>query len=721
MSMRLIRQRTPQSLHRRESEEGRCIAKVQTLGLASDIVVMIRPRDLFRPVVYREVLEERGTEALMLSLVPNFDSSAGALEAIFVLDCSGSMKGPRIQQAKSATHIFLRSLPADARFNIVLFGSTFTAFSSSGSVPYSEASLQAAAAYVDAIEATLGGTDILAPLRSLLEDAPLVRGASREVFLLTDGQVSNQQEVINLARSNSSRSRIFSVGIGSGVSSSLVNGVARASHGFAAFVQDMENLEPVCVSMLRKAMRPGVSGVAISWPAVPSFRSQTRPPPMFSGEGFSAVTLYPHGALPDDAVVTVTGETCDGKIEWEVPVPSSWKAKSSGRDATLHQMFARRVIAAVEGRQRERYALPPFRNVLLVPSDSSEAEETWQPEAVQLSVLYSVLCLFTAFVAVERAADCHVERTITVAKLGRQQRIRFEDCAASLGECVQRAAHLELSSATFARRPLSSRRLIWQRMQGSPPPCIARSCALEKPRSCKSRPARAWCLRRAAADTIRGLGSGIATLLSCALKLAGFQHAGATSSVPIPQAGGQLQESAHASCATDDGQAEASPPTNPSTIAAIPAAAARSGGEAARNRNFSGLPRLAQLETLLRLASFKGSFTISAQLRDVTGIDEQWATSWAQDTWGRPVDRDVLATALVLCHLALQFQAEAATWELVGSKAKQWLQAQEHEWRCEKIGSMDALLAHGTSRMHPDALSSKGSVESRSARVSCQG
>ena len=87
---------------------------------------------------------------------------------IFLIDRSGSMGGSSIEEARRALQLCLRSLQKGDRFDIVGFGSHFEPMFGK-SKAYTQASLEKATAYVQAIEADMGGTEVLAPLTDALE------------------------------------------------------------------------------------------------------------------------------------------------------------------------------------------------------------------------------------------------------------------------------------------------------------------------------------------------------------------------------------------------------------------------------------------------------------------------------------------------------------------------------------------------------------------------
>jgi hypothetical protein len=165
--------------------------------------------------------------AIMVSFMPNEqdcrqNSGNATAEFLFVIDCSGSMRDDdKIGLARKAMLLFLKSLPVDCHFNIIRFGSSFSSlFSDQVTREYNEDSMRQAESLIKSMGADLGGTELLEPLRWLKKNQP-PSGCVRQIFLLTDGEVSNVDEVTNLCRDMAEFTRIFSFGLGHSVSDLL--------------------------------------------------------------------------------------------------------------------------------------------------------------------------------------------------------------------------------------------------------------------------------------------------------------------------------------------------------------------------------------------------------------------------------------------------------------------------------------------------------------------
>ncbi|VDN15060.1 unnamed protein product [Dibothriocephalus latus] len=201
----------------------------------------------------------------------------------------GSMGGKNILQAKESLLLFLKSLPTNCRFQIVGFGSTFSALFDEPR-DYTEESIQTALEYQKHLDADMGGTEVLGALESIyakeitgsvnawVEYQIFNRGGRighKAADCLTsilcmsfDGFRRNQPptlEVISLVRHNAKTTRLFAIGLGDGVSTSLVTGVARAGGGKSAFVRNEERLQPVVLQILQLALQPFATDVELTW------------------------------------------------------------------------------------------------------------------------------------------------------------------------------------------------------------------------------------------------------------------------------------------------------------------------------------------------------------------------------------------------------------------------------------------------------------------------
>jgi len=181
-------------------------------------------------------------------------------EFFFIIDRSGSMSGSRITNLKKALALFLASLPKDSFFNVISFGGNFEPlfknyFNKLSSIEYNNKNLQIALDSIETFDADFGGTEIFYPLEAVL-NTPNREGYPKLIFLLTDGDVMNSDSCVDHIKKNLGFSRIYTVGIGNGVSTSFIKRMAEYGRGNFEFVNDDDNLEEKTIHLLYSAISP---------------------------------------------------------------------------------------------------------------------------------------------------------------------------------------------------------------------------------------------------------------------------------------------------------------------------------------------------------------------------------------------------------------------------------------------------------------------------------
>ncbi|XP_071169512.1 von Willebrand factor A domain-containing protein 5A-like isoform X2 [Mytilus edulis] len=267
---------------------------VSSFNFYHDLTFDIHYEDPYKP----EVLIEHGDpygdgmlkeDLLMVNFLPQFPSHGLAFnskrEFIFVIDRSGSMHGDRMAKSKETLLLLLKSLPMDCLFNIVSFGSNHN-FVFKKSEEYNERTLNDALALQKRLDANMGGTEILRPLTQIYQQKAK-SAYPRQIFLLTDGEVQNTNEVISLVKQNAANTRVFTFGIGEGVSTSLIKGVANASNGKATFIRDKDNMHAKVMSVMKWSMEDCFCNGKVEWHLPPGYKVTTiptQPPNIFRGE-----------------------------------------------------------------------------------------------------------------------------------------------------------------------------------------------------------------------------------------------------------------------------------------------------------------------------------------------------------------------------------------------------------------------------------------------------
>ena len=200
----------------RDAADDRVIVTLaEEKSLDRDLVIQIEHKRPHEATVLTESGREGSKEflgdpAVMVNFFPEIEHSEAACEFIFLVDRSGSMSGSYIRSARDTLILFMKSLPENSRFNIIGFGSSFEKLFSESSVPYSQETLDRAMAHLQNLQANLGGTELLAPLDAIFQ-SPASPGFVRQVFLFTDGSVSNTEKCIQKVKDCTSSTRCIRI------------------------------------------------------------------------------------------------------------------------------------------------------------------------------------------------------------------------------------------------------------------------------------------------------------------------------------------------------------------------------------------------------------------------------------------------------------------------------------------------------------------------------
>jgi hypothetical protein len=101
----------------------------------------------------------------------------------------------------------------------------------------------------------LGGTELYSVLSHLHKNPPQTN-YSRQLFILTDGEIENVDKVLRLCHSISNTTRIFSFGLGSAPSRTLVKGLARVTNGSYLFIPPKTHVDVAVARQIDKALEP---------------------------------------------------------------------------------------------------------------------------------------------------------------------------------------------------------------------------------------------------------------------------------------------------------------------------------------------------------------------------------------------------------------------------------------------------------------------------------
>jgi Ca-activated chloride channel family protein len=305
-------------------------------------------------------------------------------DMVFVLDTSGSMQGKRIEQARAALKFCLGQLGPKDRFAILHFATVVNKYNTELQ-PATEGNVEAAKKWVSKLQAT-GGTAINEALQQAFDFNANDQSRTFTIVFFTDGrptvgEINPDKILANVAKRNTSNTRIFSFGVGDDVHATLLDRLSEDSRAVATYVREAEDIEAKVSSLYSKISHPVLANLKLSVGPDVTISEVYPPhlPDLFHGSQLVVLGRY---SGKGHAAIKLSGTV--GKEAQEFVYELAFPDKTSDDKSFVEDLWARRKVGylldqiRVNGEKKElvdevvllakRYGIAtPYTSYLIVP------------------------------------------------------------------------------------------------------------------------------------------------------------------------------------------------------------------------------------------------------------------------------------------------------------------------------------------------------------------
>ncbi len=347
-----------------------------------------------------------------LTVVPpaSLSEETAEKQVVVLLDRSGSMQGWKMAAAIRTVARLIDSLNSDDSFSILAFDDRIDeirpahleeAPRSQNWFKLNQANLLIEANdrnrcdYNTALKAVTarGGTEIAMALEHALLKFGTSRNDSeidRHIVLVTDGQVGNEAEIIDFLKREAKGVKVSTVGIDQAVNQAFLERIATTTQGLCQVVLSDEQLDRSMTQICRRIGNPVLKNVQLEGCKVQDLVFQHND--LYAG---IATRIYGRVSGPIPEKMSIVAEKADGsRFVQAVEVDSCL--------GTIEKLWARERVLQMEHE--------------FVVAQQSRDSQTLLKETTAFSLLYGVLCRFTAFLAVDHESQVPTQvRTVVQA------------------------------------------------------------------------------------------------------------------------------------------------------------------------------------------------------------------------------------------------------------------------------------------------------------------
>lgn len=325
---------------------------------------------------------EEGQDGFFLLLVaPTVEVDPGdvvARDVILVIDTSGSMSGPKMQQARDAALYVVARLNEQDRFNVIAFSSGVRSFAA-GLQPATAA--DQARPFINSLEAA-GGTNISQALLAAVTQADGERPTT--ILFLTDGVategiIATPRLLATIRQQAPANVRLFAFGVGDDVDTTLLDSLAQNHGGTTSYVRPHQQVDEAVSSFYAKVSTPVLANVSLDFGGV--IVEQLYPaalPDLYAGSQLVLTGRYRDGG---PATITLQGEV-NGRRQTFIYSDNTFRQQ--GGEEFLPRLWATRAIGHL------------LTQIRLHGEDTE-----WVQSIVNLSIRYGIITPYTSYLIEE--------------------------------------------------------------------------------------------------------------------------------------------------------------------------------------------------------------------------------------------------------------------------------------------------------------------------------
>uniref|UniRef100_A0A8C8SAU3 Poly [ADP-ribose] polymerase n=1 Tax=Pelusios castaneus TaxID=367368 RepID=A0A8C8SAU3_9SAUR len=336
---------------------------------------------VYLPRMWVEKHPDKDSEACMLVFQPEFETTFKGFqesgEIIICLDCSNSMEGSTLQQAKQ---IALHAL----QINIIIAGGQ----EASSELRHEQSliiillffSLQSAVP-------TMGNTDLWKILRYLSLLHPSQR--ERDILLISDGHIQNESMTFQIVKENVRHTRLFTCGVGSTANHHMLRSLSQYGAGAYEYFDPKSkyNWLKKTESQVTRIFSPGCNSVSVKWQQFGANAPEPLQAPARIQSLFNNERLLVYGFIPRCTQATLNAIINDQELQTMVSTTELQKTTGT----LLHKLTARALIRDYEDGILHENEM-----------EHEMKKHTLKSLIINLSLENSIITQFTSFVAIEK-------------------------------------------------------------------------------------------------------------------------------------------------------------------------------------------------------------------------------------------------------------------------------------------------------------------------------